>query len=93
MGALKDVPAAKDPGITHLANYSLYISYEEEIFLMIQVVKTFIKNDCKSVPFHANFSDRHARVAVHELHAGYLEQSEERLPPIPQFVETKVQQT
>lgn len=84
----KDAPVVMNMSITHHDDLSLYISPEEENFLIIQARDAFVKKQHKPAPFHSNFFYKHSRALFDEQHVRLLKQDREKLLTFAAFLDT-----
>lgn len=88
----KNALPVKSRGITDPDGPSLYISFQEDIILIIQVEDAFVNNEHKPATFHANTFHRHARALPDELHVHHLKQDQDGVLTFALFFHSMLQQ-
>lgn len=81
----RDSTAARNFRIARLNQSSLYLSFEENIVLMIQVADAYAENDHEPAHFQTNSCFRHARALLDEINLCCLEQYKKKSPTIANF--------
>lgn len=88
----KDALVAKTLGITLLSKPILCISFKQGILFMNQAADAFVKNERQPASFHANAFYRYTIVPLNEFCIPSLDQRQDRIPKLVQFLETQLHQ-
>lgn len=89
----KDAAEAKDFGITHLVDQSLYTSSVQDITLMLRAAVVFIKNEHKPAYFYETSFYWHRGASVDELPLRHFTHDKKKFSSVPPFLDTTGLQT